>query len=146
MTPRNGPRFIVALLAGALTLAAQPSVVTYHNDNARTGQYLNETLLTPAALSAGLFEKRDFLPVDGAVYAQPLYLSRVKIAGNGFHNVLFVATSHDSLYAFDADDESGSPPLWQVSFLDAASGATTVSRADVGCQCDSGARNQLERR
>src|SRR5271166_5748377 len=123
---------IVALLLGAFTLAAQTSVVTYHNDNARTGRYLNEILLTPADLNAGLFRKRYFLPVDGTVYAQPLYLSRVKIAGKGFHNVLFVATSHDSLYAFDADDESNSQPLWQVSFLDAAHGVTTVSQADVG--------------
>ncbi len=128
----NTGNFIAALLLGALTLAAQTSVTTYHNDNARTGQYLNETLLKPASLNARQFEKRSFLALDGAVYAQPLYLSRVKIAGNGFHNVLFVATSHDSLYAFDAD-ASGSQPLWQISFLDAAKSATTVSQADVGC-------------
>ncbi len=129
---RNIFSFFVALFLLAIELAAQPSVVTYHNDNARTGQYLNETLLTPAGLNAGWFAKRYVLAVDGAVYAQPLYLSRVKIAGRGFHNVLFVATSHDSLYAFDADSESASP-LWQVSFLDAASGVTSVSAADVGC-------------
>jgi uncharacterized protein (TIGR03437 family) len=123
--------FAAALLPGAFALAAQQSVVTYHNDNARTGQYLNETLLTPAGLKSGLFGKRYFLALDGAVYAQPLYLSRVKIKGSGFHNVLFVATSHDSLYAFDADDESGAPPLWQVSFLNA--GASAVSESDVGC-------------
>lgn len=124
---------IVALLAGAVNLPAQPSVVTYHNDNARTGQYLNEILLTPEGLKAGSFEKRYFFPLDGAVYAQPLYLSRVKIPGKGFHNVLFVATSHDSLYALDADDESTATPLWRVSFLDAASGVTTVSETDVNC-------------
>ena len=100
--------FITALFRGSLTLKAQQSVVTYHNDNARTGRYLNETLLTPSDLRAGLFGNRTVLAVDGAVYAQPLYLSRVKITGKGFHNVLFVATSHDSLYAFDADAESGS--------------------------------------
>src|SRR5579863_8819533 len=109
---RNTGNVSVALLLGALNLTAQQSVVTYHNDKGRTGQYLNETLLTPATLKAGLFEKRIFFKVDGAVYAQPLYLSRVSIAGQGFHNVLFVATSHDSLYAFDADAESGTP-LWQ---------------------------------
>jgi uncharacterized protein (TIGR03437 family) len=57
----------------------------------------------------------------------------VKIAGKGFRNVVFVATSHDSLYAFDADDEAGAPALWAVSFLNAATGVTTVSEADVGC-------------
>jgi hypothetical protein len=84
MSHRNLCNSIVALLLGALTLAAQPSVVTYHNDNARTGQYLGEILLTPSGLSGGLFGKRYLLAVDGAVYAQPLYLSRVKIAGKGF--------------------------------------------------------------
>jgi uncharacterized protein (TIGR03437 family) len=123
----------ILMLSAALTLAAQTSVVTYHDDNARTGRYLDETLLTPTRLKAGTFGQRFFLTVDGVVYAQPLYLSRVKIAGKGFHNVLFVATSHDSLYAFDADDESDSQPLWKISFLDGASGVTTVSQADVGC-------------
>jgi uncharacterized protein (TIGR03437 family) len=124
---------IVALLLGSPAISAQSNVVTYHNDNARTGQYRSEILLSPTSLKQGPFGKRYFLPVDGVVYAQPLYLSRVKIPGKGFHNILFVATSHDSLYAFDADDESGSPALWQVSFLDAAQGVTTVSEADVNC-------------
>jgi hypothetical protein len=126
---------LVAIILGAYTLGAQPSVVTYHNDNARTGLYPNETLLEPANVKAGLFGKRYVLPVDGSVYAQPLYLSRVKFAGKGFRNVLFVATSHDSLYAFDADDESaaGSQPLWKLSFLDASAGATAVSQSDIDC-------------
>ena len=126
---------IFAVVLGACTLAAQPSVVTYHNDNSRTGLNPNETLLTPANVKAGLFGKRFYLPVDGAVYAQPLYLPRVKISGKGFRNLLFVATAHDSLYAFDADDESaaGTMPLWKTSFLDASAGITTVSSSDVGC-------------
>ena len=130
---RNVCNFILVALLGAVVLGAQPSVATYHNDNARTGQYLNEILLAPANMKAGMFGKRRVLTVDGAVYAQPLYLSRVKIAGTGFHNVLFVATSHDSLYAFDADDDSGSSLLWQVSFLDEAAGVTSVSGAEIGC-------------
>ncbi len=131
LTMHRYGNLIALLLCGALTLIAQASVATYHNDNARTGQYLNETLLTPASLAAGGFGKRNFLAVDGAVYGQPLYLSRVKMGVTGFHNVLFVATSHDSLYAFDVD-APGSQPLWQVSFLNAA-GVTTVSGADVDC-------------
>ena len=95
---------VVTLALGAIPLVGQPSVVTYHNDNARTGQNLGEILLTPESLRAGMFGKRRVIPVDGAVYAQPLYLSRVGIPGKGYHNVLFVATSHDTLYAFDADD------------------------------------------
>ena len=129
-----GNRILVFWLAAA-SAAAQTSVLTYHNDNARTGQYLSEFLLTPANVSAPHFGRRYSLPVDGAVYAQPLYLSRVKIPGNGLRNVLFIATSHDSLYAFDADDEpaSGAQPLWQISFLNPAHGVTTVSAADVQC-------------
>jgi len=122
------PYLLVCVVA-----SAQNSVVTYHNDNARTGQYLYERLLTPANVKAGLFGRRFSIPVDGAVYAQPLYLPRVDIAGKGLHDVLFVVTSHDSVYAFDADDQSaaGNKPLWQVSFLSA--GVTTVPAADVNC-------------
>ena len=68
-------------------------------DNARTGQYLSEILLTPANVKAGTFGKRYLRLVDGTIYGQPLYLPRVKIAGKGLHNVIFVATGHDSLYA-----------------------------------------------
>src|SRR5690242_7708115 len=127
---------IAALLFGAFSVAAQTGVVTYHNDNARTGQYLSEILLAPANVKPGSFGKRFYLPVDGAVYAQPLYLPRVKIAGKGLRNVLFVATTHDSLYAFDADDNSGAnaQPLWQVSFIDPAHGIGPVPAGDVGCQ------------
>ena len=127
---------IAALLFAALSAAAQTSVVTYHNDNARTGQYLSEILLTPANVKPGLFGKRFSYPVDGAVYAQPLYLPRVKVAGKGLHNVLYVATGHDSLYAFDADDNSGAngQPLWKLSFIDPARGIGPVPADDVGCQ------------
>jgi uncharacterized protein (TIGR03437 family) len=129
------PTALLALVLGASALHAQPSVTTYHNDNARTGLYPNETLLAPANVKAGLFGKRFFLPADGGIYAQPLYLSRVKIPGKGFRNILFVATSHDSLYAFDADDETatGSEPLWTLNILDQTPGATTVSESDVDC-------------
>ncbi len=116
----------------ALVLEAQTNVLTYHNDNAHTGQYLAETLLAPANVNAAHFGWRGFLATDGLVYAQPLYLTRVKIPGKGLRNVLYVATSHDSIYAFDADNISA-PPLWMVSFLDSVHGIGTVSSTDVGC-------------
>ena len=90
-------------------------VVTYKNDVARTGQNLTETLLTPANVNSTSFGLLRNLAVDGKVDAQPLYLSRLPIAGSA-HNVVFVATEHDSVYAFDVDTGS---KLWQVSLLGA---------------------------
>ena len=101
-------------------------VFTYHNDNARTGQNLNETILTPANVNSTTFGLLVSIPLDGQIYAQPLYAGGVNIAG-ALHNVVFVATQHDSVYAFDADAKS-STPLWQVSFLSA--GVTPVPAAD----------------
>ncbi len=112
---------------------AQTAVTTYHNDNGRTGQYLTEPLLTPATVAPGQFGKRFSYPVDGALYAQPLYLPRIVING-ALHDVVFVATAHDSVYAFDADlPGTDSAPLWQVSFLDATQNVTSVPEADVNC-------------
>lgn len=103
-------------------------VTTAHNDQARTGQYLYEPTLTPATVDATHFGRLFSLPVDGVVYAQPLLALNVDLGAVGTHNLLFVATSHDSVYAFDADEEG--PPLWQVSLL--PPGATTVPSTDVG--------------
>jgi len=103
------------------------SILTQHYDTARTGQNTTETVLTPANVNSTLFGKLFSLTVDGYVYAQPLYVPALVIPGNGTHNVLYVATEHDSLYAFDADTGS---QLWKVSFL--INGATTLSPSDVG--------------
>jgi hypothetical protein len=108
------------------------SVLTYHNDLARTGQYLSETLLTPASVSSGQFGQLFTYPVDGQVYTQPLYLPGVIVPGRGIHNVVFVATEHDSVYAFDADNYLAAP-LWHVSFLNSSQGVTTASAAELGC-------------
>src|SRR5262245_61794542 len=115
---------------GASTAQAQVSVLTYHNDNARTGQNLQEVLLTPANVQVATFGKLFAYPVDGAVYAQPLYVSSVVIPGLGLRSVVFVATAHDSVYAFDAN---GLAPglLWYRSMLDPAHGVTTVPAGDV---------------
>src|SRR5262249_4252837 len=100
--------------AATLTVVAKPAgsdVVTYKNDAARTGQNLNEVLLTPANVNATGFGKLRFLNTDGKVDAQPLYLADLTVQG-ATHDVVFVATENDSVYAFDADTGD---VLWHVS-------------------------------
>lgn len=124
------------LLAFALTLpiSAQVNVLTYQYDNTRAGANSNETALTKSNVDSADFGKLFAHPVDGVLYGQPLYVANVTIPGKGMHNVVYVATEHDSVYAFDADSSSGanSTPLWQISFLN-ANGVTTVPASDTNC-------------
>jgi hypothetical protein len=115
-----------------ITIAAGSQVTTSQYDNFRSGATLNEKLLSPLNVNAKQFGKLGGFKVDGAVYAQPLFLPKVDIPGKGTHDVLFVATEHDSVYAFDATRPSD-PPLWQVSFLDKTRGVVPVSEDDAQC-------------
>ncbi|HLI62492.1 MAG TPA: hypothetical protein VKV05_03775 [Terriglobales bacterium] len=114
----------------ALAASGLAVVATYHNDNARTGQNTLEAVLTPDNVNAAHFGKLYSFPVDGYVYAQPLYVPQVAIPGNGIHNVVIVATEHDSVYAFDADSPTPTP-LWHVNFLNPAAGITPLTPSDV---------------
>ena len=89
-------------------------MLTYHNDGQRTGLNANETILNPSNVNAGTFGKVFSYPVDGQVYAQPLVVSSLGNIAGGKHNVVFVATEHNSVYAFDADGVSPSA-LWKMN-------------------------------
>ncbi len=107
-------------LAASAHPAFSQDVLTYHNNTARTGVNTSETTLIPSNVNSASFGKLFTIPVDGRVDAEPLYLSAVPITGKGTHNLLIVATEHDSVYAFDADTGS---PIWHVTTL--KSGETT---------------------
>jgi hypothetical protein len=121
----------LVLICGAIfwfevELQAQVSVLTWHNDNSRTGQNLQESLLTPQNVNVSQFGKLFVASVDGGVDAQPLYVPAITIPGRGVHNVLVVVTENDTAYAFDAD---AGKLLWSVSVL----GVNETPSDDRGC-------------
>ena len=95
------------------SVQAQNYMLTQRGDNQRTGSYLNETKLTTSNVNVNGFGKLYSYPVDGQVYAQPLYVPGLDIPGKGKRNVLYLASLHNSLYAYDAD--SLTSPLWKVN-------------------------------
>ncbi len=128
----------VTLVGAAAQTATPVNVPTWRYNNTHRGANTHETLLTTANVNATGFGKLFSAAVDGYVYAQPLYVSGITMPDGLVHNVIYVATEHDSVYAFDADTNGGTnaQPLWQASMLDtahgAAAGATTVPSTDLG--------------
>jgi hypothetical protein len=120
----------MAFLTLALPVPAQ-NVTTYRYDNAVSGINAKETILTPANVNVATFGQLFSNPIDGQAYAQPLYLANVTIPGKGTHDVVYIATCHDTVYAFDAD--TGGDPLWVTSFISPAvgTGITPVPQPDV---------------
>src|ERR1700690_2512524 len=115
-------------LVSCTLAAAQVAVATYHNDSYRSGTNAQETILSPSNVNVQSFGRRFTLPVEGYVYAQPLYVPGVVISGTT-HNVVYVATEHDQVYAFDVN--SGQK-LWQANFLDTGGPLTIVTPVPSG--------------
>lgn len=109
--------------------------LTHHNNVERTGANLDETVLNPARVTPSTFGKVTTFATDGVSHSSPLYVPDVPVTGVGVRNVVFVATEHDSVYAFDADARQ-STPLWKRSFINPAAGVTTVPALDTGECCD----------
>jgi hypothetical protein len=143
LTKRRRARWSAARRARDLRVATPPcvepierrrllsavNVLTYHNDNQRDGENLHETTLTPSNVNDNDFGKVATLSVDGQVYAQPLYVSHLMFPRGVMHNVVYVATENDSVYAFDAN---GGGLLWQDVLADPKKGVTTVPATDTG--------------
>ncbi len=123
--------FLLLVLSG-ITFAQMP-VTTWHYDNSLSGANPNETILTPQNVNSAQFGKLFSQAVDGLMIGQALYLPGITIPGAGVHNVVYAVTMHDSVYAFDADNATGSnaKPLWHTTFL--SKGVTTVPVALQGC-------------
>ena len=111
-----------------------PGTYTRDFDKLRTGLNPSETVLTPTNVNAVQFGKLFSNAIDGTADASPLYVPSVNISGV-LHNVVYVATEHDSVYAFDADGRQ-TAPLWQRSFINPSSGITSVPPGDTGECCD----------
>ncbi len=105
-------------------------VATYHNDNARTGVNASETTLKPTNVNVVSFGKRAAIPVEGEVFAQPLYISNVLLSDGKYHNFVIIATEHDQVYAIDADTQS---IAWHKNFLDSVGMVTPVPSVDTDC-------------
>ncbi len=121
-----------------------PNVLTYHNDQARTGQNTNEVMLTTATVAPNTFGKLFTRSVDGFVLAQPLYVTGQFVQGSGFHNVIVGATEEESVYLFDADSNQGANAnaLWHIKLIDSAHGGQAGETSAPSGKCSFGPPNE----
>ncbi|MCU1302949.1 MAG: pyrrolo-quinoline quinone [Candidatus Sulfotelmatobacter sp.] len=124
---------LVTTLLAASSIWAADSQYTQRGSSTRAGLYDGEVFLTPQNVNSVHFGSVFSYNVDGTVVAQPLYVPGVNIPGVGVVNVIYVATQHDSVYAFNAETFASGQPLWRVNFLNPANGVTTVPIAAQGC-------------
>jgi hypothetical protein len=123
---------VIALLTVSMAWG-QHNVLTQRGSANRDGQFSTETYLTPGNVNSNKFGNLFSYSVDGYIAAQPLYVSGVNIPNIGVVNVVYVATTHDSVYAFNADTLGSGLPLWQVSFLNSGNGVSTEPVSLLGC-------------
>ena len=128
---RFGASLTAMFLYGSLNILSAASVLTQHNDLSRTGSNLNEIRLNTTNVNPLLFGKISSHPVDGQMYAQVLYAAGLVVPGKGTLNVIYAATEHNSVYAYDADSSASAPPLWRVNF-----GAPILCTQIAGCDRD----------
>src|SRR5712664_240797 len=108
--------FVINVLSTARAQVPKYDVLTHHNDIFRTGANLSETTLTVDNVTWSRFGRVATLPVDGDVYAQPLYLARVPTRNSGQRDLVIVATANNTLYAFDANASGTATPLWKRAY------------------------------
>ena len=131
-TPPFQPTLTAAPASYAITVTHPSDVLTYHNNNSRTGVQNAETTLTPATVTSANFGKVATFPVDSYLFAQPLYVGGVGMPDGNVHNLLMAVTTHGTLYAFDADGNNpASGSLWSVSLIPGGERYATAS--DYGC-------------
>jgi len=138
---QNVSRYAVSILAAATLLSvalfpeptrAQVSVTSERYDTSRTGANLNETVLTTSNVNVNQFGKLYSYTIDGSIFAQPLYVPNVVIPGQGTHNVVYVVTMNDVIYALDADSNTiNGGVLWKVDLRNPAAGVTAIPIANI---------------
>jgi hypothetical protein len=123
----------VSLFGVVFAVHGDVSVLTQHNDLARTGANLHETILNTRNVNTNQFGLIFTRAVDDQIYGQPLVAAQVNLGDRGVHNLVIVVTVNDSVYAFDADEPSAGAPYWQVSFL--GPHATPLRNTDMPQAC-----------
>src|ERR1700733_6072712 len=131
----SAPPLVCSLICAlwVTTAWSQPAILSERYDDARTGANLSETILNTSNVNSNQFGKLFTLNVEGSIHAQPLYVPNVAVAGKGTHNVVYVPTMNDKLYAFDADSNTGAnaSPLWIRDFTNPGAGVTAIPTVDI---------------
>jgi hypothetical protein len=130
----RGVTLFIAYLIAALNMVsvANAQVTTYHYNTSRTGATTNETVLNTQNVNVNTFGKLFSLPVDAQIYAQPLYMPNITVPQKGVHNLVFIATMNNSVFAFDAD--TGGSPLWKTNFGAPMPASVCCGQRDIATQ------------